>query len=312
MTGYVIVFGLLYAGFYLLFYRIRWLEVINRAMQRTKWEMNESARRRLLADRRKLLLLQRENTLWYRLERELYYSGWKRRFPFLTVEIWLLLNGIAAAGIFLVVLFVSGNWMTAGGSIVLFIALEHLLMRVCKAAESRSVNENLLKLLNFLGNYSVTTGEITGIFNQISKYVEEPVKSALNECCYEAQTTGDAGMALLVMAEKIHHPKFKELAYNMEVSIRYCADFKALVEGSRRSVREYLRMGEERKGILREALINMLLLLVMSVFALLTVDGLIDQSIWDILFGTIPGHIALVVTGVIFFLLFRRLLRLNQ
>lgn len=312
MTGYVIVFCLLFAGFYLLFYRIRWLELLNRAMQRTRWEMNESARRRLLADRRKLLLLQRENTLWYRLERELYYSGWKRRFPFLTVEIWLLLNGIVLAGTFMLVLFVSGKWLMAGGSMLLLVAMEYLLLRICKAAESRAVNENLLKLLNFLGNYSITAGEVTSIFSQISKYVEEPVKSALNECCYEAQTTGDAGMALLVMAEKIHHPKFKELAYNMEVSIRYCADFRALVEGSRRSVREYLRMGEERKGILREALINMLLLLVMSVFALLTVDGLIDQSIWKILFGTIPGHIALLITGVIFFLLLRQLLRLNQ
>ena len=104
MTAYIIVFALLFWGFCLLFYRIRWLELISRAMQRTKWEMNESARRRLLADRRRLLLLQKENNLWYRLERELYYSGWRRRMPFLTVEVWLLMNGIALAGIFLLLL----------------------------------------------------------------------------------------------------------------------------------------------------------------------------------------------------------------
>lgn len=312
MTGYAIVLGLLFTGFYLLFFRIRWLELVKQAMQRTRWEMNESARRRLLADRRKLLLLQQENTIWYRLERELYYSGWKRRMPFLTVEVWLLCNGIAMIGTFLLVLFSTGKWLMAGGGMIIFVALEYLFLHICKAGEFCSVNENLLKLLNFLGNYSITVGEVTSVFSQVSKYVEEPVKSVLSECCYEAQTTGDAGMALLVMAEKIQHPKFKELAYNMEVSIRYCADFKALVEGSRHSVREYLRMKEEQKGILREALINIILLLVMSVFSLIAVDGLIDSSIWDVLFGTFPGHVALLVTGVIFLCLVRKLLGLNQ
>ena len=138
------------------------------------------------------------------------------------------------------------------------------------------------------------------------------MKSVLDACCYEAQTTGDASMALLTMAEKIEHPKFKELAHNMEVSIRYCADFKVLVDTSRRSVREYLRMGEERKGMLREAIINMVMLLGMSLFALLTVDMLIEQSIWEILLYTIPGRLALAGVGIIFGLLGRQLLRLNQ
>ena len=136
-----------------------------------------------------------------------------------------------------------------------------MLMKIGKAGEMRSVNENLLEFLNFLGNYSITAGEVTSIFGQVSKYVEEPMKSALEQCSYEAQTTGDAGLALLAMAEKIEHPKFKEVVHNMEVSIRYCADFKILVDTSRRSVREYLRMGEDRKGMLREAVINMLMLL---------------------------------------------------
>lgn len=312
MTEYAIIFILLFAGFYLLFKRIRWLELFSAAMKRTRWEMNESARKRLLSDRRKLLLLEREHTIWYQLERELHYCGFKRRMPLLTVELWLLGNVIMLAAVFLLLLFLTGNSLTAVAGTLPLLLSEYFFMRICKARENYSVKENLLKLLNFLGNYSITAGEVTGIFQQVSRYVDEPIRSALNECCYEAQTTGDAGMALLVMAEKIEHPKFKELAYNMEISIRYCADFRALVDGSRRSLREYLRTGEERKGILREAIINMALLLAMSVFALLTVDGLIEQSIWGILFGTLPGYIALLITGIILCLMLRQLLQLNQ
>ncbi len=95
----------------------------------------------------------------------------------------------------------------------------------------------------------------------------------------------------------MEHPKFKELARNLEISIRYMADLTTLVDSSRRSVREYLRTEEERKGMLREAAINMGLLAAMSVFALMTVDRLIDVSVWKIVTDTLPGHLALGIYG---------------
>lgn len=306
-----IIYILLFLGFYLLFGQIRWLEMLGRMLQRTRKGMDEAARKRMLENRKNLLTLRQESSHWYRLEQELNYSGLKRRLPFLTAENWLVGNLVIFAGVFLLLCSIGGLRVGLTGCLLLAGA-ELLILRVGKTMEEGAVSENLLKLLNFLGNYSITAGEVTSVFQQVSKYVDEPIKSALNECCYEAQTTGDAGMALLVMAEKIEHPKFKELAFNMEISIRYCADFKALVAGSRRSVREYLRMCQEKKGILRDALINMLMLLAMSVFALLTVDRLIEASIWEILFTTIPGYTALAVTAIILGLLIRQLFRLNQ
>ena len=128
----------------------------------------------------------------------------------------------------------------------------------------------------------------------------------MEECAYEAQMTGDHSTALLTMAEKVEHPKFKELARNLEISIRYMADLKMLVDSSRRSVREYLRTEEERKGMLREAAINMGLLVAMSAFALLTVDRLIDVSVWEILMHTLPGHLAFGICALILWLFLRK------
>lgn len=54
----------------------------------------------------------------------------------------------------------------------------------------------------FLGNYSLTAGEITSVLGQVSKYMEEPLRSAMEECAYEAQITGDHSTALLTMAER--------------------------------------------------------------------------------------------------------------
>ena len=307
MIIYAWIFCLIFTGFLLLFGRIRWVETAKQLLSRTKEGMDQSARLRALENRHKLQELQRKNTWICRVEEFLCYCGIRRRFPGCTAEKWIAGNLLALAGVFCLLQGISGKFWMALAGMVLCGAVEYLLLSTLRAGELRAVNDNLLKCLNFLGNYSLTAGEITLVLGQVSRYVEEPLKGALEECAYEAQTTGDSSLALLSMAERIEHPKVKELARNLEVSIRYMADLTTLVDSSRRSAREYLRMEEERKGMLREAGINMGLLMAMSLFALLTVDRLIDVSVWKILTGTWPGHLAIGAYGLILFLFLRKL-----
>lgn len=91
--------------------------------------------------------------------------------------------------IFGVLLGSSGKFLIALSGIMISGAVEYLFLSTLRAEELRMTNENLLKCLNFLGNYSLTAGEITMVLGQVSRYVEEPLKGALEECAYEAQTT---------------------------------------------------------------------------------------------------------------------------
>ena len=291
---------LLWLGFFLAFYRMGKLRAIQKLLQKTKRSMDEATRKRLLASRSKLTKLEGEEGFWFFLEKQLCYSGLRRRFPFLEAERFVLLTVLLGCGLFLGGLMLGGllaGLLGIGG----LLATEWFVITLGKAMEMHAVNENLMKLLDFLGNYSVTAGDVISVFGQISKFMDEPLRSALEQCCVEAQTTGDVGMALLSLADKVEHPQFKELVRNIEVSSRYSADFSVLVQFSRRSVREFLRSGRERKSLLREAGINMALLLGLSAFSLVTVNGLLEASVWDILFTSLPGRIALgVVLGIVF------------
>ena len=307
MIIYAWIICLLFTGFLLLFGKIKWLERIKKMLYQTREGMDRASRLRTLENRRRLQELQRKNTLLHRVETFLCYCGIKRRFPKATAEKWIVFQLLCMTVVYCLGLGGSGRLPVAVLGTALCGAAEYLVLSTVRAGELRSVNENLLKCLNFLGNYSLTAGEITVVLGQVSRYVEEPLKSALEECAYEAQTTGDSSLALLTLEERIEHPKIKELARNLEVSIRYLADLTTLVDSSRRSAREYLRMEEERKGMLREAGINMGLLIAMSLFALLTVDRLVDVSVWEVLYRTLPGHIAIGIYAGIIFLFLRKL-----
>ena len=268
--------------------------------------MDRASQLRAVENRHRLMEFQQKNNVWYRIEEVLRYSGLRRRMPHFTAEKWVAGNVLLIAAVFGGTQVLGCKMITSLLYLMITMAVEMILLNTFRFLEYRSVNDNILKCLNFLGNYSLTAGEITGVLGQVSKYMEEPLKGVMEECAYEAQMTGNSSTALLAMAEKVEHPKFKELARNLEISIRYMADLTTLVDSSRRSVREYLRTEEERKGMLREAAINMGLLAAMSVFALMTVDRLIDVSVWKIVTDTLPGHLALGIYGIIFGLFLRK------
>lgn len=273
-----LILALLFTGFFLLFGELKALKHIAGTLRKTRSGMNAASRQRSLADRQKLLSVQEKHSRWYAMEQRLQYCGVKSRFPGITAEWWLLGNLGAASALFTVVSILGGPGPGAA-AVILWGAVESMFLRRLRKINLRRTEANLTKLLDFLDNYSVASGEITGIFGQISRYMDEPVKSALDTCCYEAATTGDVSMALLAMQERIEHPKFKELTRNIEVSVRYCADFSVLVGSSRRSLREYLKVAQERKGMLREAAVNLGLLAGMSAVVLYIV-GTFTESGW--------------------------------
>lgn len=294
----LIIFGSLFLGFFMLFHELRLWEHMKELLRQTRWDMEISARQRALDSRRQLLTLQQENTLWAALERVLCYSGMKLRYPKLTAEIWVA-GSMAVAALLLAVLTAVYGIPAGLMGTAAWIMGEFLLLQYLRALNLRAVNDHMMKLLDFLGNYSITAGEVTSVFLQVSRYMEEPIKGVLEACYYEAQITGDTSLALLSMAEKIEHPQFRELARNMEVSIRYCADFTMLVNSSRRSLREYLRISQERKGMLREGLINMALLLMLSLAVLAAVGFLVQKPAVWLLTSTLPGRAGLAVLAVI-------------
>lgn len=286
----IAIFCLLFTGFFLLFYEMRMWKYVAGVLRKTREGVDAAARQRSLADRQQLLALQEEHSFWHQAEQLLQYSGLRRRFPEMTAEWWVVGNVLGGAAVFLTVSLVF-QVKAAAVAVLLAGAVEYYGIKRLRERNLSRTERNLMKLLDFLGNYSVTSGELTGIFQQVSRYVEEPVKGVLELCCYEAATTGDTEMALRLMAERIEHPKFKELARNMEISMRYSTDFSVLVESSRRSMREYLRMAQERRGMVREAMIHLVLLVGMSLAVLFMVEKLTGVDVRHLVTATWPGRV---------------------
>lgn len=312
MVWKIVLFVELVAAFGLLFWWIRKESIIHNVMRQAYDSLEQAATRRVRDNRQGMFLLNSPKGFLYQLEQQLLYSGLTRKIPGLTPEIYIAGNLLIAAIIYFLFSFVGGTWWLGLAAILIFEVSVYLLQNLLILRNYNAVDENLLKFLDFLGNYSITSGEITIILSQISGYMDEPLKTVLEECYYEAQTSGDVSMALLSMAEKVQHPKFKELVRNLEISMRYSADFTILVSQSRKAVREHMRMRQERKALASEAWINILILGAMTVVILKTVESLIGVPLEEMLLQTWVGRGCLAGIVFILFLFYGQIRKMDK
>lgn len=308
----IIILSELAVSFVLLFAWIRRESIIHNFISKAYESLEEAAAKRVMDNRRKIDVLKRKKGKLYHLEQRLLYSGLHRKFPFLSPEVFIVGNLLLTVVVYFPVHLVSGSLIYGLLAVIFLELVLHLLINYLIMKNYNSTDEGLLKFLDFLGNYSLTSGEITSVFGQVGEYLEEPLKSVLEECCYEAQMTGDAGIALLSMAEKIQHPKFKELIRNLEISMRYSADFTVLVGQSRRSVREYIRMRQERKALASEAWVSIIILGAMTVIILMALEALIGIPIEDILWSTWIGKACMGGIGFILLLFYSQIRTMDK
>lgn len=308
----VLILGELVGAYVLLFAWIRKESIIHNIMHKAYASLEEAANRRVEDNRKGIAMLYRKKGKLYGLEQKLLYSGLARKFAFLSPEIYIVVNLVLIATVYALVGMFSGLWWLGILVIIIMEVLLHVIINVLMMRNYNATDEGLLKFLDFLGNYSLTSGEVTGVLQQVSGYLDEPLKTVLEECYYEAQMSGDTGIALLSMAEKIQHPKFKELVRNLEISMRYSADFTVLVSQSRRSVREYMRLRQERKALASEAWVNILILGGMTVVILKAVEALIGIPIEEILFHTWVGKICLGGICFIMFLFYNQIRSMDK
>jgi hypothetical protein len=94
--------------------------------------------------------------------------------------------------------------------------------------------------------------------------------------------------------------------------MRYSADFTVLVSQSRRSVREYMRLRQERKALASEAWVNIFILGGMTVVILKAVEALIGIPIEEILLHSWVGKICMGGIGFILFLFYNQIRSMDK
>lgn len=242
---------------------------------------------------------QEKESLFFRMDLLFTQSGLYKKFPFLNTELFfVIVLSTAAAGLFLLTnafgLFVGIMAFTG----ICF--LWYLILYLLSAANYNKTEKQIIRFVNLLGNYAQTTDDIITCMEKVSVSLEEPLKSAVIECCTEARTNADTEAAFSRLAMKIEHEEFQKIIHSIEVCSKHRANYAAVISRSKGTLKGYLASREKQKKKVSSARISILLILAVGIFCLKMMNGLAEEGIINFLQKTIFGK-GLLLYG--FFLL---------
>lgn len=285
---------ILLSGFFLFFYQLKKFRVLHACVDKVKDKILQSERKRQKENRTEKEEAGEHLGRMTKIDRSLVYSGLSKIFPWLSVEVYIVLLTAAVASAFFGIQMLSHSFPVSimGGmtAYLMVTGVKSILMY----RNYMSVENDLLNLLNLLKNYSISADEITLIFYRVAKYLNDPLKTALRECYYEGKTTGNNDLALFHMMEKIEHPKFKELVRNIEICGRYNADYSAILTNMRKTFQDYISAKKEQRSNNKAELLTFGILVGAGIFCFSIIGGLVNISIWERLATTTAGRFAVL------------------
>lgn len=291
----------LFTGIFFFFYYLRKNKVIENGLTAARGSLDAATAKRQVDARIDLLLReQRDKNRWERLiekPEKLYIYSRIGKMTRLSFELWAVLLAITTAAVYFATVILTGHPGTSLAAASGYFAFVKVAELYLSRRNYKTIDRALLPFLNQLGNFSAIQGEITNVLHQTAQYTPPVLAEALEECYIEAQTSGNVSAALMGLADQFEHEKFKEIITNLEVCSRYTANLKVIVDSLRGSLMDAKRASQERRAVADSAIVEMVIMSCMLLAVLAIVDRMIQTSIWDILFHSVAGYIALAVSA---------------
>lgn len=319
MQGYIIpvltiiLFILLFTACYLL---ISYLKKHN-TIQVNFEKLNESTRKatkELLDDEAKRELevgiVEKESVI-LTLEKNIIYSGLKKYIPFLNATTYIVGNIIFASLGFIIGTQVWG--MIIGIAFAGFVILiSKIILALMVSSAYQKVEDNVITFINLIENFSKTDSDIINILCKTIQYLDEPLKTKVEEAYLIGKRTGDSDLALKTLQKNIQHRMFKQIIRSLISCSHYESNYEDVIEDSRNMLMEYLKGKKERSEIARNAKIEIAMLVACSAVVIIMMNSFLSTGIISLLMSNPIGQGILIFTLILIFIMIYQMIFLGK
>ena len=228
-----------------------------------------------------------------KLDKTIEYSNIKKYIPFLNSTIFIFLL-VMCSSIAVIIGSLFFDFIT---TLILLFAVIMTFVVVLLGMTSinyRRTENGVVTFMNLVENYSKTSNDLITIMGKIYVYLDEPLRTHVQDCYYLGQRTGDADLALETLQNSVNHKKFKEIIRNLIICSHYEANYEDVIEDSREMLIEYLAGKRARAVMARNAKIEMGILLAVSIVVFMMMGSFLEASIIEMLSMNIIGKAILI------------------
>ena len=234
----------------------------------------------------------KENFL-LKLDKTILYSNIRKYIPFLNSSIYIFSLVVFSSIALLTGTFLADITVGLLAAVVIILAYMTLILFLSNK-NYKKVEENIVSFMNLIENYSKTNNDLITIFGKVYPFLDEPLKSHVQEAYLLGKRTGNTDLALDTLQNSVQHKRFREIIRNLSICSHYEANYEEIIEDSRAQLMEYLAGKRERAAMVRNARIEMLILCGTSYVVMRMMGVFVGQSIIAALRQTLVGQFILI------------------
>lgn len=262
-----VVFILLSVGFGLLFESLILKEKIKANMDKVYKglaEKNDKRVKDLEIERRRYGNIDSKKNFFEKrmdkLDHLLVYSGFSVKVGWLNTSTYIVVNVVGGALLFLVTFVLTNNLVLA--AVFAAVPILAVYFWMCSISDKRykTVEGQLSFCVNMVANVSGSTNDLVTVFDSVSGYMGEPLRTAMKRAVSVAGMTGSAADCVNVLAREIEHPLFIRFVRNLEICAKADADYKNVARDYAPQVERYVRASERKRAIFANGRNQILLL----------------------------------------------------
>lgn len=302
----VVIFGLIFLAFYLFVQRLIDNNVISTKIKELNAYTEKNAEARRLEKEKRLAEdgFTEEKSFLTKLDDNIIDSGMKDKFPFLNAETLIMGIMIIDALLFLLLQNLFPSMYIPLIVVAIVTVFPTTALKLLSNRRKRQIDDELVNFINLIENYSKTSDDIITIIGRSYIYLNEPLRTAAEECYLEGNRTGDVSKALDDFSKKINHKKFKTIVRNLSICSRYEANYDDVAEDSRQMIIEYLAGKRERAALIKNARVEMCIIMFLSCVMFYMMGSFIGENIIKALQESFVGTCILyAATGMVLFII---------
>ncbi len=172
------------------------------------------------------------------------------------------------------------------------------------------LEEQLLSFLNLVENFSKSDDDIVNILDKASQYINEPLKSVINDFVLDARLYADMDSSFDKLYKAVANTRYVDVFKSLQICSKYDSNYGEIVNDARVSIKEYLKSMVIRKAIINSARIDLCALVIGGGVVCNILNTFLSKSVISILLSSYIGIGILIycfiVVGIAVYYLFWR------
>lgn len=236
----------------------------------------------------------------YKIDMVLLQSGLTKAIPFMTAELFIVSLLIILGALFFITFIFTQSILQGIGIVMLTVICIYLAFYIIIGERYKKIENQILTLMHLMSNFGNINDDLIDILSKVHIYLENPLASAIDQCCSESTYTGDADRAIENLILKVNHPKFSEIMRNMQLSAIYDANYRLIIDESNLSIHQYLTQKKECKEIQNNGRTEMLILLAGGCLVLFMLSTFLTDPLFDLLLSNDVGILIFIYCVFVF------------